>query len=228
MRLIFVRHGHPNYENDCLTELGHEHAAAAALRLQNEGISEIHASSSGRAAQTAQHTADLLGLAVVTHDFIREIGWGAWDRKTDLPFHGNPWFVADQMVRDGQSVTAPDWRSRSPFAENIVCQYVDKVAKGMDEWLSKLGYEREGEYYRVSGRDTKRTVAMFSHGGSSSAALSHMLNLPFPFICESVCPDFTAITILTLPDEIGELASPKIELLNDSRHIRSQGILYGR
>ncbi len=27
MRIIFVRHGHPNYERDCLTELGVKHAA---------------------------------------------------------------------------------------------------------------------------------------------------------------------------------------------------------
>ena len=39
MRIIFVRHGHPNYVNDCLTELGHKHAAAAAERLKDEGIS---------------------------------------------------------------------------------------------------------------------------------------------------------------------------------------------
>ena len=33
MRILFVRHGHPNYEKDCLTDLGHLHAAAAAERL---------------------------------------------------------------------------------------------------------------------------------------------------------------------------------------------------
>lgn len=38
MRLILVRHGHPNYEIDCLTELGHLQAEAAAERLCSEGI----------------------------------------------------------------------------------------------------------------------------------------------------------------------------------------------
>ena len=32
MRIIFVRHGHPNYRKDCLTELGHAHAEAAPSR----------------------------------------------------------------------------------------------------------------------------------------------------------------------------------------------------
>ena len=31
MKIIFVRHGHPNYQLDCLTELGHPQAEAAAL-----------------------------------------------------------------------------------------------------------------------------------------------------------------------------------------------------
>ena len=51
MRIVFVRHGHPNYELDCLTELGHLHAEAAAKRVADEGISEIYASTCGRAAK---------------------------------------------------------------------------------------------------------------------------------------------------------------------------------
>lgn len=30
MKIVFVRHGHPNYEKDCLTKLGHAQAEAAA------------------------------------------------------------------------------------------------------------------------------------------------------------------------------------------------------
>ena len=57
MRIIFVRHGHPNYEKDCLTELGHLHAQAAAKRLEEETIAEVHSSSCGRAAETAGYIA---------------------------------------------------------------------------------------------------------------------------------------------------------------------------
>ena len=33
MRIIFVRHGHPDYKNDCLTPLGHKQAEEAAKML---------------------------------------------------------------------------------------------------------------------------------------------------------------------------------------------------
>ena len=57
MRIIFVRHGHPNYRQDCLTELGHLHAKAAAERLCEEKIDMIYSSTCGRAFETAEHIA---------------------------------------------------------------------------------------------------------------------------------------------------------------------------
>ena len=89
MRIIFVRHGHPNYEKDCLTELGQLHAAAAAERLAGEGITEIYSSTCGRAYETARHVADTLGLTVVPCDFMREISWGSVDGEP-LDFNGHP------------------------------------------------------------------------------------------------------------------------------------------
>ena len=56
-------------------------------------------------------------------------------------------------------------------------------SKDAKQKLEELGYTREGKYYRVTGEDTEKTVAMFSHGGASSAALSHMFNIPFPQFC---------------------------------------------
>ena len=79
MRLILVRHGHPDYINDSITPLGNLQAKAASERLKNEGITEIYSSSNGRAVETAQYTADILGLEIKKYDFLREISWGSAD-----------------------------------------------------------------------------------------------------------------------------------------------------
>ena len=79
MRIVFVRHGEPDYANDCLTPLGREQAKAAAIRLKEEGIEEIWSSPLGRAQETAQATSELLGLPVRTLDFMREVRWGSVD-----------------------------------------------------------------------------------------------------------------------------------------------------
>ena len=73
MKIVFVRHGHPNYEKDCLTELGHEQAKAAAERLKDEKFDMIFSSSCGRAYETACHIAAFHGKEVQKLDFMREI-----------------------------------------------------------------------------------------------------------------------------------------------------------
>ena len=218
MRIIFVRHGHPDYAHDCLTELGRQHAAAAALRLQDEGIEAIYSSTHGRAMETASHLADALHLPVTGCDFMREINWGSVDGEP-LFADGHPWDTADRMVAQGESLVDPDWKNSATFRHNRVVQCVEKVAAGTDAWLATLGYTREGLYYRA-GKDTKRTIAAFGHGGASTAILAHLFNLPFPFVTSTMGPDYTGITIVELPDVEGALVKPRLEMLNDARHIR--------
>ena len=218
MRIIFVRHGHPNYRDDCLTELGHLHAEAAARRLENEPFDAIYSSTCGRARETAEHIARPHGLDVISYDFMREIRWGGRDGM-EIPFNGHPWDTVDRMVAEGQTLMSARWAEEMPFAPNFVLECYDTVSKGIDQWLKELGFTREGEFYRV-GKVTKETVAMVSHGGSSSVVFSHMFNLPFPFVCTAICPDFTAITVVTMRGKEGDLISPRFELMNDARHIR--------
>lgn len=218
MRIIFVRHGHPDYAHDCLTELGRQHAAAAALRLQDEGIEAIYSSTHGRAMETASHLAEALHLPVTGCEFMREINWGSVDGEP-LFADGHPWDTVDRMVAQGESLVDPDWQNSETFRRNRVVQCVEKVAAGTDAWLATLGYTREGLYYRA-GKDTKRTIAAFGHGGASTAILAHLFNLPFPFVTSTMGPDYTGITIVELPDAEGALVKPRLEMLNDARHIR--------
>ena len=41
MKIVYVRHGQPDYKTDTLTALGRLHAEAAAERLTPDGITEI-------------------------------------------------------------------------------------------------------------------------------------------------------------------------------------------
>ena len=94
MRIIFVRHGDPDYEHDCLTELGHVQAKAVAERLAGENISEIDASPYGRAQQTASYTAQKLNLPVNTLEYMHEITWGG----PGIPENGHPWTLSEKMI----------------------------------------------------------------------------------------------------------------------------------
>ena len=109
MRIVFVRHGEPDYEHDCLTETGVRQAEMAAVRLKEEGISEIWASPLGRAQQTAKISSEVLGLPINTLDCMREITWGSIDGQP-LFADGHPWDTVDKMAADGVDLNMPDWR----------------------------------------------------------------------------------------------------------------------
>lgn len=217
MRIIFVRHGHPDYENDCLTPIGHLHADAAAKRLEEEKIHQIFSSSCGRAMETAAHIAAPRKMEITPLDFMREIGWGSADGEP-IAHNGHPWFTAFEMVAKGQKVMDEDFANILPFSRNKVLSHINRVVDGLDEWLLSLGLKREGHYYRICQKNQKN-ILLASHGGSSSAAFAHLLNIPFSFFCASVCPEFCAITILSFEGEEGDLITPKVEIMNDGRHI---------
>lgn len=218
MRVIFVRHGHPNYEIDCLTELGHLQAEAAAERLKDEPIDKIYASSCGRAVETAEHIASRHNdMPVHQYDFIRELAWGCKDGDK-IDYTWTPWSISKELIARGETLMQPNWMEHPLLEDNLLLQSVPRVIEGLDKWLAELGYVREGDYYRVK-EDNPQTVVMASHAGSSSAVMSHLFNLPFPFVCKAIQPKCTAVTIITFNGEEGKLISPMIELMNDARHI---------
>lgn len=158
----------PDYKNDCLTVLGKKQAAKAAEHLKNFRIEQIFSSTKGRAMETAEYTAQVLGLDVIPCDFMRE---------------------------------------------------VERVTVGFDAFLAELGYQREEDYYRVMGEDVDKKIAVFSHGGASSAVFSHLFNIPFPQVCAFLHLDYTSVTTVRLPNEKGALIYPKLIGSNDARHI---------
>lgn len=220
MRIVFIRHGKPDYKTDSLTELGWIQARATAKRLLSEGISEIYASSMGRAQQTAEAFAEASGLAVTPLDFMREITWGSEIECEELPFGGHPWLLLPEYVKSGKSLSLQDWTKDEVFAKNTKLQKsTERVVLGFDEWLSCFGFKREGEFYRVTRSDTDKTIALFSHGGASTAVFSHIFNLPFLSACLFIRPYFCSVAIIKIEGKLGDLVLPKIEILNDDRHV---------
>lgn len=215
MRIIFVRHGEPDYAHDCLTEEGKLQAAAAAERLAGEGISEIYTSPCGRASETASYTAARLGLPVTTLDYMREISWGGFR----LPHNGHPWTLGDRMLEEGFDFCARDWKEHPYFKGNVATEYYNKIAGRFDAFLEAHGYRHEGRRFQcVGGRDD--TIALFSHGGSGACVLAHLLNLPFPYVASVMPYDFTSIIILDFPVNEGAYVFPRLDLFNDCAHIK--------
>lgn len=215
MRLIFIRHGHPDYATDSLTPLGHAQAEAAAARLAGEGIDAIFASPLGRARETAAHTADRLGLAVTILPFMRELDWGG--------VAYNPWLRSRDRAREGVDLIRADEASLEGFAGGRLFEAAKGATDGLDAWLAGLGYTREGCYYRCAvdaSAPDGRTVAIFSHAGSGSAVVAHLLAMPLAYFVRTFDFNYTSISDVVLDAKPGELVLPHAENINDFRHIR--------
>ena len=211
MRILFIRHGEPDYARDCLTETGRIQAEQAAERLCRENIEEIWSSPLGRAQETAEAAARVLGLPVRTLECMREVQWGSTD-GTELFAGGHPWNIVDEMALKGLDLTRTDWRENSFFKTNRILGCIDQVEKGIDEWLAGFGYVRSGAYYTHNQTEEKhRTIAVFCHGGSSSAAIGHILNLPFPYICALLHLEYTGVAILRFDRRAGAGKLPCLE-----------------
>ena len=220
MRVVIVRHGEPDYVNDCLTEVGREQAKIVAERLLKENIDKIYSSPLGRARETAQPFSDISGMKdIEILDFMEELRYG---REEALYQSGHPWNESDAMAAKGIDLRDPNWRDFPVFVDNTAVPDVNRVEKGTDEWLKTLGYEREGLYYRNTREDDSQyTVVLFAHGGSGTAMLSHIYNQSFPYLCHIIHMYYTAITVLRFDRKPGSLAMPIIELMCDDRHLQT-------
>ena len=219
MRFLFIRHGEPDYINDCLTPIGRLQAEAAAKRLAGENICEIYASPLGRAQETASYTSKLLRQKITTLDFMREISWGG----EGVPNDGHIWTLADRMLNeDNFDFHTDDWREHPYFKNNTVMPCYEKVSAGIDEFLEEQGYRHKGRRFFCTHENSK-TIALFSHGGSGGAALSHILSLPFPYVLCVFPYTYTSVISVDFPSAAGEYVHPRVELFNDAAHIKGLG-----
>ena len=148
MTIYFVRHGDPDYKNDCLTDIGRVQAEAAATRLCTFGIEHIFSSTNGRALETARFTAEPLGMEIERCDFMREIAWRSKDEEP-IPENGHPWKLATLFASEGRTLTDHEWRDKEPYCRSVVVSHAETVTAGFDSLMGSLGFTREGEYYRV-------------------------------------------------------------------------------
>ena len=216
MRLLFIRHGEPDYVHDCLTPLGREQAEAAARRLAGEGITTIYSSPNGRARETAACTAKQFGLPVVILPWMHEISWGG----DGVPENGHPWTLGDWMLRDGFDWYHADWRDHPYFRNNTATACYDMIAKELDALMAEHGYVRDGRRF-LCERENRENIALFSHGGSGACALAHILSLPYPYVCTFFPYAFTSVIILEFPVQKGRFVHPRVELFNDVSHTKS-------
>lgn len=223
MKLIFVRHGDPNYKDNCLTPLGHVQAEAVAPKIAEMEPDALYSSTYGRAMETAEHTAAFLGMPVTPLDFIHEISSGldGLDREERLKY--SPWLSTQKMLAEGEDILHYDFSEHFAWKGTHFEESYARVTEGFDAWMRTLGYEREKTYYRCTRKNDDKLV-VFAHGGSISCVLAHVTGLSPQFVCGYIHLSCTGITVLRFEGEEGEIAVPKILKINEDSHIKNLSV----
>ena len=77
MKLIFIRHAEPDYENNTITEKGWCEAALLAERVSKWDVKDFYQSPLGRAKDTASLSLKKMNRTATTYEWLQEF-WYTW------------------------------------------------------------------------------------------------------------------------------------------------------
>jgi broad specificity phosphatase PhoE len=207
LRLLFARHGHPDYRTDTLTALGHQEAAQLAEALDPYPLDAIYVSTHGRAQETAEYTLRRRSQNPILCDWLREID-GRYGYEGNAP----EWIVGDprpsayelhpsDLFGSSQLYSYEEWRDQVEYGPWLYPRF-SALQAAFDEILAQAGYVREGLRYRVRASD-ERTLAFFCHDGVMRGLLSHLLYIPLPAALSLFCHDTAGYTMLRSIEDNG-------------------------
>ena len=109
MRILFIRHGDPDYANDTLTEKGHREAALLAERAESLNMGECFVSPLGRARHTADYCLKKTGKdarETVSAQYELEYGTSSIELHKDAIRPGQKVVIIDDLIATGGTVKA--------------------------------------------------------------------------------------------------------------------------
>ncbi|MCQ2478344.1 MAG: histidine phosphatase family protein [Clostridia bacterium] len=175
MKMIFIRHGDPDYSIDSLTEKGFVEAELLSERISKLDIKDIYCSPLGRARRTAEPTLKKMNRKAEILDWLMEFPGYIIDpvtKKKRIPWDHLPSYWTN----------CPELYDKDRFLDNEVMNSGDvrekytEVCVKLDALMAKYGYERNGSVYKVTNENTD-TVVLFCHFGIECVMLSHILGV---------------------------------------------------
>ena len=211
MEVLLIRHGDPDYANDCLTAVGQKEARCLADALEQLRIDDIYVSPLGRARETCSFTVDRKAISPVVLEWLTEEGI---TRDGGICLWEAP---GEVFLCDSKNCSQNDWFDLSISLPEGRKQY-ERVKKGFDALMATYGYVRNGDLYHVEEGSDKR-IALFCHKGVILTLLADILHWPLPMIFVSLQINTTGITRLEIVEE-NSLANFKAVAINELSHLR--------
>ena len=247
MRIIFIRHGEPDYKTDSLTEKGFREAEILSERVKTWNVKDFYVSPLGRARETAAPTLKKMGREAVTLEWMKEFSYMVHNPNYNEPHV--PWdFIPSDWTSKPEMFDIKAWMDVSPMDSNPeIKKNYSIVTDNFDKLLEKYGYVRKDNYYIALNRkerfvkgtsdhdlaipfadnypesDSEPNIVIFCHLGVTCVVLSHLLNIPFQLLVHGFYLPPTSCTILNSEERWGKDAYFRVQAMGDIHHLLSAG-----
>ncbi|MFR6496883.1 MAG: histidine phosphatase family protein [Ruminococcus sp.] len=210
MKLLFIRHGDPDYEKDSLTEKGWHEAELLGQRMANTPVTAFYVSPLGRAKDTASKTLQKVGRDATE---LR----GCRISRTHSDFHtGEPRIAWDQLQTDRRRSTRQDTLAETLPTQGHVIDEAKRVWNGLDD-PTQHGYEQENNF-TVQFSQTKRRWR-FSATCVTCVMLSHLLGISPMILWHGFCAAPTSVTSLITEERREGVALFRMNAFGDTAHL---------
>ena len=231
MRIIFIRHGDPDYTNDSLTDKGVREAKLLSDRIVKWPTEQFdfYCSPLGRAQKTASYSLERIGRQAVTYDWMKEFTYIIEDPTTGRI--GVPWdFMPEYWTEIPQMYDKEAWKKTDVYSSNpeLLPAY-ENVCESLDRLLEKYGCKRHHNYYintNESKQDKKQkhdTIVIFCHLGITCVMLSHLLGISPVLLLHGLYLAPTSVTVLSTEERMNNIAYFRAQTIGDAAHLIQGG-----
>ncbi len=222
MKLIFIRHGEPDYAADSLTEKGWREAHLLADRVCRWDVAKFYCSPLGRAQDTARETLERLGRTAETLEWLQEFAIGAYDPGRTAT-RVIPWdYFPEYWTQNPNFYDKDRWTEAECYDPRHVKDCYDHVTAEFDALLLRHGYRREGGLYRVERPNTD-TLVFFCHLGAQFVLLSHLLGISPVLLWQGAYVHPTSVTAVSSEERVKGAAVFRIKCIGDTSHLYVAG-----
>ena len=223
MKIVFIRHGDPNYELDALTEKGILEAKALMPRIEKINADYYYVSPLGRARQTAQIAMERIDKEAKVLDWLREFpavvehicepnpGPQCWD-----------WMPSD-WAKEPSFYDIDHFFDHPVMANGHVKEIYEDVLRHFDALLKKHGYAKNGKTFDVL-KANHDTLCFFCHFGIECVLLSYLINVSPMILWHGFVASTSSVTIVNTEERQKGIASFRISHFGDTSHLDASGL----
>lgn len=229
VKIVIIRHGEPDYENNTLTPNGFKEAKALAKYLKNIKVDAWYTSPLPRAKLTSEEVLKPRKKEAVVLPWLKE-----FSHYVDVPYKSEKqinWdFLPSYFTKNDDFYDNNKYLDSKVMKSGNVKEYYMEVVAEFDKLLETHGYKREGRTYKVL-KSNKDTIVLFCHFGVMSVLMSRLINVPYIVLAQYFVCLPTGITTFVSEEreqgiaqfrclQYGSLSHLEMENIKPSFHAR--------